>query len=298
MRSTITKLTFFAIGALVFSSCKKRQTFGDVAVNTFRPIVEFSDRDFKSVAMDYSTSEVTVDITDIRFMIRSDIANSSNAKITLSTNAVEDYNDANGTSYTPVSVPLVALAQTDFTLTPDQRSQTVKIRLKPIDVFTGDNAIGIVISDASNGEVSEIADTLVVALSVKNRFDGVYRLRGFHNRTSPDYTAPYDEEVELITSGANSVYMYWEPAGGPAHPIAGGTGAYSNFTTNFIFDPATNKLVAWDLTPYPTTIVPAVGPATDSRWDPATGTIYAQFYYNNNPTQRGFTDTLTFLRPR
>lgn len=298
MRFNITKLTFFVGAALIFSGCKKNQVFGDVAINTFRPIVEFSDRDFKLVAMDYGTNEVTVDITDIRFMIRSEIQNSATARITLSTNAVEDYNAANGTSYTPVSVPMVALTQTDFTLSPDQRSQTVRIRVKPIDVFTGENAIGIVISDGGGSEVSKIADTLVVALSVKNRYDGVYRLRGFHNRQSPDYTAPYDEEVELITSGANSVYMYWAPAGGPAHPIAGGTGAYTNFTTNFIFDLATDKLVAWDMTPYATTVVPAMGPATDSRWDPATRTIYAQFYYNNNPTQRGFTDTLTYLHAR
>lgn len=298
MRITITKLTFFLLAALLLSSCKKNLVYGDVAVNTFRPIVEFSDRDFKMVTMDYSNNEVLVDITDLRFMIRSDVQRDANVKIVISTNAVDDYNNANGTSYTAVNVPVFALETDEFSLSPTERKHTVRIRLKPVDVSTGENAIGLVVKEANGAEVSEIADTLIVALSVKNKYDGVYNLRGFHNRSSPDYTAPYDEEVELITSGPNSVYMYWEPAGGPAHPIAGGTGAYSSFTTNFIFDPATNKLVAWDLTPYPTTLVCSVGPATDSRYDPVTKKIYAQFYYSNNPTQRGFSDTLTFLRAR
>jgi hypothetical protein len=248
--------------------------------------------------MDYGTNEITVDVTDIRFMIRSDIQKSATAKIVISTNAVEDYNAENGTNFTPVTVPAFSLVNDQFTLSATERDKPVQIKIKPVDVATGENAIGLVISQADGSEVSKIADTLIVALSVKNKYDGVYNLRGFHNRTSPDYSAPYDEEVELITSGSNSVYMYWEPAGGPAHPIAGGTGAYSSFTTNFIFDPNTNKLVGWDLSPYPTTVDCAVGPATDSRYDPVTKKIYAQIYYNNNPSQRGFTDTLTYLRPR
>ena len=102
----------------------------------------------------------------------------------------------------------------------------------------------------------------------------------------------------MQTSGPNSVTMYWPAAGAFAHPILGGQSYYGSFGANFYFNLATDALTAWDWYPYPTTLPVAMGPATDSRYDPVTKIIYAQFYYNNNPTQRGFNDTLTYLGPR
>ncbi|MEI9909715.1 MAG: DUF1735 domain-containing protein [Bacteroidota bacterium] len=137
MRLAVTKLFPLLIAAILFSSCKKNIIYGDVAVNTFRPIVEFAEPSgIVSVAMDYTSSQVTVDITDIRFMIRSDVQKDATVKIIISSTVVDDYNDNNGTSYVSVPVSLFALENDQFTLSPSARSQPIRIRIKPVDVST------------------------------------------------------------------------------------------------------------------------------------------------------------------
>lgn len=208
---------------------------------------------------------------------------------------------------TPLPPALYNIASLDLTIPAGSMQKSLQITLPNTSSLdpTQTYGLGLQIASVDNGyAIASNMKSVVITISVKNKYDGHYRLRGFHNRSSPDYTAPYDEEVDMVTSGPNSVYMVWDPAGGPAHPIAGGTGAYGSFTTNFIFDPATNLMTAWDLTPYPTTVTPSVMTngqvpgAGISRYDPATKTIYAYFYYNANPTGRGFLDTLTYLGPR
>ncbi len=159
---------------------------------------------------------------------------------------------------------------------------------------------------------------IVVQVNAKNKYDGVWNLSGNHNR--PTLDGRYEDiTVKLITSGQFSAYMNWPNSsanfiyqgnaiqfGGPnvnAHPIATSAGAlsyYGSFTVNYIFD-ATDKFVAWDQSPYPFTVTNQVGPATTSRYVPASGgnpaKIYANFYYNGN-LARMFTDTLTYIAPR
>jgi len=164
--------------------------------------------------------------------------------------------------------------------------------------------VGFTISSVTGGyTIASNQKNVVIGFTIKNRFDGVWNLRGFHNR--PTLDGFYNQTVHLITSGPNSVYMYWPVVGLAAHPIAtssGGLTYYGTFTSNFTFDATTNALLSWDWTPYPTTLPTAVGPATDSRYVPASGgnpaRIYAQFFYNNNPGARRFTDTLTYIGPR
>jgi hypothetical protein len=183
------------------------------------------------------------------------------------------------------------------TFQPGETTKYLKINLKAIDLLSlGRVGLGFQIAEAKNAQISDSKNQVAVEISAKNQYDGVYRLKGVHNR--PGLDLPYDEEVYMISSGPNSVYMFWPALGLPGHPLNGGTTYYGDFTSNFYFDPATNLITSWDWTPYATTLPVAMGPATDSRYNPATKTIYAQFYYNNNPTQRGFSDTLTYLHPR
>jgi hypothetical protein len=211
--------------------------------------------------------------------------------------ALTDYNDEQGTTYQFVSPNLYTVDSWVVTIPKGQRLGTATVTFKP-SIFDPSKTYGfpVKILSTSLGQISSNFGTVIYAIGAKNKYDGVYQLRGFHNR--PGLDAPYNEEVYMITSGANSIYMFWPALGAPAHPLNGGVTYYGSFTTNFYFDVATNKLTNWDLKPYATTVTPSMGPATDSRYDPATKKIYAQYYYNANPTQRGFTDTLTYLRSR
>jgi hypothetical protein len=303
MRLTITKLFPLLIVAVFFSSCKKNIVIGDVALNTFRPIVEFSEPGFVSVAMDYTTTEVTADVIDIRFMIRSDVKAGATAKVIITPAVIADYNTENGTSYTAVPLTKYSLVTDQFSLSPTERNHPVQIKIKPSDVAAGQNAIGLSIAEVNGAEVSRIAGTIVIALSVKNKYDGVYHLKGFFTRTdNPALNAPFDTEVEMITTGVNSVAMYW-PFGGDYYQPFTNNGAPAGFTNvapevffngsdqvssinNYTGDPAAG--------PFMTVVA-----GSNSRFvGGATPVIYLKYYYNTVPTNRIFADTLTYIGSR
>jgi hypothetical protein len=212
------------------------------------------------------------------------------------------YNTANGTSILPLSNSLFTVPLT-ITIPAGQRNAQVPINVSSTLALDPNKSYGIGLQIASvtgNYVIASNLKNLLLEFTIKNKYDGKYNLRGYHNRAGLD--APYNAVVHMITTGPNSVTMYWPALGNYAHPINAATTYYGSFTTNFIFDPATNNLIAWDQTPYPASLVPTVAPdpaPNQSRWVPGPpAKIYAHFWYNNNPTQRGFYDTLTYVGPR
>lgn len=155
--------------------------------------------------------------------------------------------------------------------------------------------VGISIASVTGGyTIAQNQKNIVIGFNIKNKYDGKYRLRGYHNR--PGLSNPYDEEVDMITSGPTSVTMFWPALGDYAHPLNGGVTYYGTFTANFIFN-ASDQMTGWDWTPFPTTLPTALDGAV-SRYDASTKTIYFHGWYNNNPGARKFFDTLTYIGPR
>lgn len=227
---------------------------------------------------------------------------SSDITITLTDKSaamVAAYNTANSTSIQVMPAALYNVPSLTLTIPAGQRNVEIPINI-PSTLTLDPNksyGVGFEITGVSNNlKIASNLKSLFIEFSIKNKYDGRYRLRGFHNR--PGLDAPYNEIVNMITTGPNSVNMFWPALGALAHPLNGGVTYYGSFTTNFFFNLTTNALISWDLSPYPTTVTPSVGPATDSRYDPATKIIYANFYYNGNPGARQFKDTLTYLGPR
>jgi hypothetical protein len=299
-----TKIFSLLLVVVALASCKRDEVFGDTDVNTDRKIVEFSDpHGFKSMAVDYSTDLIEFDVTDVRFMIRSFVENNATVRIIVNPNVVYDYNDANGTNYAAVPATAFDLENTEFTLTPTERSLPVTIRLRPSDIANGQNAIGFSIAEVEGGEVSRIAGTLVVAIAVKNKYDGVYHLKGHFTRVDlPAYNGPFETEVEMITTGPNSVAMYWPEFGDYYQPFAnnGALTAFSNVAPEIFFDANDQVSSLTNITGDPATgPFMTVVPGSNSRYensDPPV--IYLKYYYNTVPTNRIFADTLTYIGPR
>jgi hypothetical protein len=304
MRPAITKLFFLLILALFFSSCKRDLVFGDITVNTERPIIEFSEpHGFISLAMDYTSSQVTVDITDIRFMIRSAVKAGATAKIAITSGVVTDYNAENGTSYTAVPVTKFSLESDQFSLSPSERSKTIRIRIKPSDVATGQNAIGLSIIEANGAEPSQVAGKLVIALSVKNKYDGKYHLKGHFTRTDiPAYNGPFETDVEMVTTGINSVAMFWPDGDDFYQPFAnnGVLTAFTNVAPQVFFNATDQVASITNITGDPVAgpfMTPF--PGANSRYvGGATPVIYLKYYYNTNPANRIFADTLIYTGSR
>jgi len=302
---------YFFIGiaslSILFASCLKdknvdERVYGMRGVDEGKIIELAVDGHYILYALDFKDEDIMVDVLEVR--LAADQVASEDIAVELSLDnslaILADYDAANGTSLT--QFPL------DFYILPDGLTITIPAGRRSVLVKLGLNtskfdasaiyALGFRIKSVNQTgyTISGNFGEAIVAFAAKNKYDGAYRLRGFHNR--PGLEAPYDEEVHMITSGANSVYMYWPALGDAAHPLNGGVTYYGDFTTNFYFDPSTEAITRWDFSPYATTLPTAIGPATDSRYDPVNKIIYAQYYYNNNPTERGFTDTLTYLGPR
>ena len=299
-----TKILSILVIAVALAGCKRDHVFGDTEINTERQIVEFSDpHGFKSIAVDYQTDVIELDITDVRFMIRSYVETNATARVILNPGIVYDYNDENGTNYSVVPAGLFSLENTEFTIGPNERSKPLRINIRPSDIANGQNAIGLSIAEVEGGEVSRIAGTLVVAISVKNKYDGVYHLKGHFTRTDlPAYNGPFETEVEMITTGPNSVAMYWPPFGDYYQPFAnnGALTAFSNVAPEVFFNSSDEVVSLTNITGDPAAgPFMTVFPGSNSRFEAGPpGVIYLKYYYNTVPTNRIFADTLTYIGPR
>jgi hypothetical protein len=177
----------------------------------------------------------------------------------------------------------------------------LKIFTSKIDL-TKSFAVGYTINSVTGGAViGTNKSTILIVIGAKNKWDGVYELKGYHNRDP--YTFPYDVEESMITVNGTSDAFYWNDAGSVGHPIGTGPGAVSWYGASVapvvVFDPATNLITnIYNSDPAGPPITMFTGPGSGvSRYVPGTKTIYAYWNYNGNPL-RAFFDTLTYLRPR
>jgi hypothetical protein len=217
----------------------------------------------------------------------------------VSTELVTAYNTANGTNIQVLDPSLYSVPSLTLVIPAGQRLAIEPITITSTLTLDPNKSYGVgfrIVSVSNNLKIADNLKNLLIEFSIKNKYDGKYQLTGYHNR--PGLEAPYDETVLMITSGPNSVSMYWPAISAYGHPLNGGVTYYGSFTTNFYFNLSTDLLTNWDLSPYPTTVTPSMGPATDSRYDASSKTIYANYYYNGNPAQRGFYDTLRYIGPR
>ncbi len=303
-RNYLLLVSFFA-GILLFSSCRRDFIYGDITPNTDRIIVEFVDAaEGHNIALDYTSNTVTFDAADIRFMVRSVVKSDVNVNIRSSTDIVVDYNAENGTSYTPVPFSMFGFETTEFTLSPTERKKKIRLKIKPSDIASGQWAIGLAISDVSSGEVSQIASKILIILSVKNKYDGVYHLKGFYTRTdNPPYNGPFETDVEMITTGPGSVAMFWPEFDDFYQPFSnnGSLTAFSNVAPEVFFNGSDQVSSINNYTGDP-----AAGPfmtpysGANSRYETsgATPVIYLKYYYNTSPSNRIFADTLIYTGPR
>ena len=213
------------------------------------------------------------------------------------------FNTTNGTSKvapvaTVINFPSTVVIKKGTSQTTVQATVTLSSDFN----FNAAYALPIKISAVSSGVISGNFGSSVYAFGVRNKYDGVYRMKGFHTR-SP-YNFPYDETMEMRTLGAASVGYYWPAAGAFGHPI----GIGPNNTLNWyggsispvvVFDPATNlvtNIYNQGSTTTPISIYTGAG-SGQCRQDQSTKTMYLYWRYNANDA-RGFLDTLTYLHAR
>ena len=224
MRNKLLTLPFLLLtGMVFFVSCKKDDFKGG---NTSRVIAEFKDGlTGGSASMEFSSNIVTVDLTELQLYHRSD-ANKGpiKVKVAVKAAAVADYNTANGTSYAALPTSAYSLESDEVTLTQTERSQWVRIKIRPTSVVGGNYAIGLTIAEVNGGLVSQDKFDVVVTLAVKNAYEGDYHSTGLltvyngpdvASGISTTYTIDEDKYLSTIDNVTSEVEVgYFAFTGG------------------------------------------------------------------------------------
>jgi hypothetical protein len=248
-----------AIASFAVAGCLKDQPYDDREVQSTRPdgsarVIELkisanNTRNFVSHAYDNSNTDTVVDLVPIN-LATADVAG-EDIKVTLEIKPelVDAYNTTNHTGYSVPPSSLVTILNPVVTIPKGSRTGYMQVKFKPSSIIGQELAYGFAITsiDRPGYNISGNMGTGVVAILIKNKYDGIYEVDGtlvdaINPALSSGPDGPYPFEVELRTTGANSVAM-WASGIDYGHFI-GGNSYYGSFSPNFIIDPATNKITA------------------------------------------------------
>lgn len=187
----------------------------------------------------------------------------------------------------------------------------ITVNKAPLDP-AADYAITFKIAQVSEGIISDFAKEITVYLVVKNQYDGKFTMTGTLNDVGvAGISAKSPANVELVSTGANSVYLHNSGAASASFldlfPIisAGAESAYGSFTPEFIFD-ATGKVTSVVNVygqPAANTRSAQIDPSGVNQWDAATKTLRVKwFMFQPSVVPSGprtsFNFTFTYTGPR
>ncbi|HZH64586.1 MAG TPA: DUF1735 domain-containing protein [Flavisolibacter sp.] len=280
-------------------SCKRNDVFGGIEPNTNRIIAEFTDaKQGTYVSSDFSAEPIELDLTELRLNPRSVTNGTTTIKVVVNAALVADYNAANGTNYTPAPAAAFSLSPSTYVVTPDSRKVAVRAALRPSAFLDKQYAVGLAIGEVSGGEISSIAHNVIVFISIKNNYDGVYSLKGYSNIPGTPYSGAFAltcaEELELATSSATGVYL------SPSQPVfnAGAFTYITNLLPGFEFDKVTGKITSVFARSGSLGLLFPYDASYDSRYDAATKSIFVKYGIEPAGSGRYIIDTLTFCKPR
>jgi hypothetical protein len=134
--------------------------------------------------------------------------------------------------------------------------------------------------------------------NIKNQYDGRYELTftNVHPSFNPTGLGA-TVEVEMWTTGPNSVKVYWPDNAGFYNPaiLNGSLNAFSAQEPEYTIDPATNAVTVANAAAGGT-VVYSMFPGYNSYYDPATREIFTKWGYSN--FTRTWTQQFTYLGPR
>ncbi|MFM7672318.1 MAG: DUF1735 domain-containing protein [Bacteroidota bacterium] len=303
-----------ALLSFTFTGCLKDKGFENYQYGINDPDTQppgvgfpFAAKAMNGYGLDVSGSPQTV--AELTFL-NLNAGNPAPADITInlaikSTELIGAYNTANGTNIQVLPTSLYTMPTT-VTIPAGARNVTVPLVVTNTLTLNPNIAYGIAVqitSASGNYIVAENLKNLLIQFSIKNKYDGVYNLTGYHNRVP--YTFPYQTTMHMVTSGPNAVYFFWPLVGGVGHPIGiGANNAISWYgpivAPVVVFNTSTNLVTnVFNGDPGgapPITMFTGAGSRL-SKWDPATRNITVDWNYNNNPL-RAFFDNLQYLRGR
>lgn len=156
--------------------------------------------------------------------------------------------------------------------------------------FNESYALPLKIASASYGTISNNFGTAIYSFGGRNKYDGIYVMKGYVNHPTAAYTGPfYAPKVTFTTVAATAIAM-------AAQPFFN-NGALSTFGVYPVFTVNGDNSVTVTSLPDGGKAPSVSDPTYNNRYDPATKTFYISYSYNAS-TPRIIYDTCTWLQPR
>lgn len=305
------KITFLfaAVSIVAFSGCLKDKDYDNGKNQSLRAqgeqkvvsigLTAASTDNHQVLALDATNVDTTLNLIPV--IVGTAEGAREDVKVTLSLNPslIGNYNGINGTSHDVAPSSLYTVINPgdsangyEVTIPKGSNVGYLQLKIVPGNFLGFDYALGMQITKVPAGYlISSNLSTGVVAIGVKNEWDGVYDYKGFSLRAGDaSLTGNFSgKEMDLVTAGTSSV------AFGSLALWGDGNGGISIGNPVLVINTAVPA-------PYPVTISSPGGgqnaPGYNSVYDPATKTFYISFTWGAGPAARLSTDTLTYLRPR
>jgi Domain of unknown function (DUF1735) len=311
-----------ALIAAGFTSCLKDDDYENGAIQSLHTngtppkVIEIKltaadVSNFLVTSYDNSDNDTVVELVPVNLATKDAAPQDLHVTLTTKQSLVDDYNTENGTAYGDPSAFYTIEDGGVVTIPKGSHTGFLKVKFKPSDFLGAEWAVGFEITSITESgyTISGNLNKGIVSIAIKNKYDGNYTLTmktvgwaAYGIADGDTYTWP--SAVSMITSGPNSVTILTNEAGPgqPGFTSDGGITAFGATAPQYIFDGATDKLVnVINLAPddgrgRAFQLNPAV---TDSRYDPATKTIYAAYLMTQTgrPNQEIY-DTLIYVGPR
>jgi hypothetical protein len=328
IRSVVALVAFVLVAA---AGCLKDKDYDNGSTQSVRSlgaqkIIELSTSPhdttgFLSRAYPISNIDTTIDLIPVTLASSSPAPEDIHVTLALSQPLLDAYNDTFGTSYYIPDPSIYTLLTANSVVTIPKGSNVGYLQIKFVPTaFISDSSFAfpyvITAVDKPGYIISGNFYKAIAAIGPKNKYDGLYSLDietdgwsayGISDGVTNTWPTSNGKSVGMITSGPASVKLFDFAGGGgfiqPAFSSALAPTVFGATAPQFTFDLNTNLLVsvnntaaddgrgrAFHLNP---------DPADTSRYDPATGTIYAAYIMTQNGRPQQFIyDTLVYTGSR
>jgi len=281
------------------AGCLKDKAYEDQEIQSTRSegspkIVELkltanSSKNFLVEAFPNSNNDTTVELLPVNLATPDVAPEDINVTVAVDAAVVDKYNTDNSTSYDVPTSSMYTLVNPTVTIPKGSHTGYLKLKFKSSDYLGNEWALGFKITsvDKQGYTISGNLNWSVVALTVKNQWDGVYHAEGhFQHPTSP---RDFDNEKEpLATVGPNTINKLLGDLG---DPTSINVTINSNNTVTITPGPGNTGTTA--------TVANLTGNATyNNTYDPATKTFWLHYGYPIPGPSRIITEKVTYVKSR
>jgi hypothetical protein len=321
MNNIIKLAVLFAcsVAAISLSGCLKDKDFENGVIQSVHSsgsqnLVEIgltstSTDNFYFLSVNSSSSDTTINLIPVNLASAAPATQDIHVTLKLDSNVLKTYNAANGTTYALPPTSAYTIINNVVTIPAGSNTGYLQVKFKSSDFIAGGLAFAFSIANTDGGAtVSGNANTGIVAIGVKNKYDGNYTVTGtLVDAASPSITGPYPWNVSLVTSGASQVQvMDNDYTGDIYHKIlsGGSSSYYGSFgvVINFNADNTVSSIVNKYGQPAGNGRSAELDPSGVNKWDPVTKTLKIKYWMNQPSVISGhrtsFNETFTYVGPR